>query len=520
MRILKPALSIALAVAFATHSPPAYGQSSDDEAFVDLTANVVWDRIRGGLLGQMLGNLNGIPHEHRYISEPGDVSEYTPALPEGARTDDDTDFEWVYIDAMQRDGTLFLPPETIAELWKTRINRNIWCSNQYARVLMDLDLDPPMTGNIVLNPWAEFNISGQFLSETFGLIAPGMPQTAGRIGLHYTHVAIDGEPAQSTQLFTAMISTAFLTDDLPAILDAGVAALDSGSAFNEIIRDVRTWHREHPEDWRAARLKLKEKYSRHDGAMRDRNGYELNGASTIAAILYGNGDFAETLRFAFNFGWDADNNAATAGTIVGVMKGYRWMMSQEWEIRDRYANTTRDLMPKDETITSFADRLISLAEHVIAENGGQRIADAHGVVYRIPVERPLNVSPLPSLSDETERLQVELGDAVEASLLSGEDRKTRARAAYLAIATGLAIDFQQTHPTEWSRALEDLNAYPQVAQVLYHHSPVPAAELIREHAARVGFTEPERQGQGRSAQRWLWESTYRQTIDDSQAERD
>src|SRR5690606_37699778 len=83
-------------------------------------------------------------------------------------------------------------------------NRRIWCANRYARHLMDLDLMPPLTGNVLLNPWADFNISGQFLSETFGLLAPAMPQTAARIGLHYTQVAIDGEPAQTTQMFTAM----------------------------------------------------------------------------------------------------------------------------------------------------------------------------------------------------------------------------------------------------------------------------------------------------------------------------
>ena len=27
------------------------------------------DRIEGGLLGQLLGNLNGLPHEMRYIDE-------------------------------------------------------------------------------------------------------------------------------------------------------------------------------------------------------------------------------------------------------------------------------------------------------------------------------------------------------------------------------------------------------------------------------------------------------------------
>lgn len=69
------------------------GQPAQAKDFVELPAEVMWDKIRGGLLGQMLGNLNGIHHEMQYINEPGNVTEYTPALPEGARTDDDTDFE-------------------------------------------------------------------------------------------------------------------------------------------------------------------------------------------------------------------------------------------------------------------------------------------------------------------------------------------------------------------------------------------------------------------------------------------
>ena len=96
--------------------------------------------------------------------------------------------------------------------------------------------------------------------------------------------------------------------------------------------------------------------------MRDKNGFELNTASTIAALLYGEGDFSKTLMTAFNFGWDADNTAATAGTIMGVVKGHKWMMSQGWKIVDRYKNTKRENMPDNETITSFADRIIELSE--------------------------------------------------------------------------------------------------------------------------------------------------------------
>lgn len=280
-----------LLLAFLARSEARLLSEDAREPPVEISAEELRDRIRGGLLGQILGNLNGIPHEMKYIDEPGNVTDYTPALPEGARTDDDTDFEWVYILEMQRQDTILLPAERIVELWKGRINRRIWCSNQYARQLMDIGIAPPLTGRFALNPWADFNISGQFLCESFGLLAPAMPRTAARIALNYTTVAVDLEPAQTTQFFTAMITTAFVTDDLDGLLDAGLAAVDPGSRLHEIVGDVRRWHRQSPRDFREARRRVRDKYSLHGGAMRDRNGYELNTAATVAALLYGERDF-------------------------------------------------------------------------------------------------------------------------------------------------------------------------------------------------------------------------------------
>jgi hypothetical protein len=67
----------------------------------------------------------------------------------------------------------------------------------------------------------------------------------------------------------------------------------------------------------------------------------------IAALIYGHNDFVETLRTSFNLGWDADCDGATAATVVGVLKGRRWMNDQGWNIKDVYRNTTRDDMPND-----------------------------------------------------------------------------------------------------------------------------------------------------------------------------
>ena len=73
---------------------------------VEIPADTLRDKVFGGFLGQLLGDLNGLKHEMKYIAEPGDVQQYVPELPDGAWTDDDTDFEWVYVIEMQKNGLL------------------------------------------------------------------------------------------------------------------------------------------------------------------------------------------------------------------------------------------------------------------------------------------------------------------------------------------------------------------------------------------------------------------------------
>ncbi len=475
----------ALALLLLGCARPAPAQ--DPPGFVEIPADVLEDKIRGGMLAQIFGNLNGLPHEFKYIHEPGKVETYTPGLPQGARTDDDTDLEWVYAFEMARAGEPFLPPARIRELWTAHINRRIWCANLYARRLMDLRIEPPLTGRIAINPWASFNISGQFLCESFGLMAPGMPRTPTRIGLHYTHVGIDGEPAQTTQLFCAMIAAAFIETDLRKILEAGIASVDPASETAAVAADVLRWWKEHPADWRAARLKAKEKYQRYNGEMRDRNGYELNTAGVLAALLYGDGDFVETLKVAFNFGWDADCNAATAGTVIGVLRGRRWMEAQGWEVKDEYRNTTRDGMPADETISGFSSRILAVARKVILGQGGREVERDGRTVFRIRIETPANVEPLPKPLDRLEELRRELAPRLERDLSGSET--DRARAAYLAICLEESERLRKARPAEWAAAVEALRKFPALIGEIYR-APRPSGDRIRDRVAAEGIAKP------------------------------
>src|SRR5690349_854144 len=84
--------------------------AADSFGELRISAATIDDKIRGGFLGQVIGDLNGLAHEMKYIAEPGNVREYTPALPKGAWTDDDTDVEWVYVIEMERTKKILLSP--------------------------------------------------------------------------------------------------------------------------------------------------------------------------------------------------------------------------------------------------------------------------------------------------------------------------------------------------------------------------------------------------------------------------
>ncbi|GAG50799.1 unnamed protein product, partial [marine sediment metagenome] len=189
-------------------------------------------------------------------------------------------------------------------------------------------------------------------------------------------------------------------------------------------------------------------------------------------------------------GWDADCTAATAGTIIGVTRGYRWMMAQGWQIVDRYANTTRQDMPEDETITSFADRLGELAERVIIEQGGQRVIVNGKPVYRICQEKPVSIEPLPNLADQAISMRSEMKSEIETAIVQESTVEEKARAAYLAICLDLAKPFRGKYPGQWSKCLAALNDYWKLVQVLYHHSPVPAGDKLRAKAAAAGLKKP------------------------------
>jgi hypothetical protein len=223
------------------------------------------------------------------------------------------------------------------------------------------------------------------------------------------------------------------------------------------------------------------------GGMRDKNGYELNTAAIVAALLYGRGDFAESLRLAFNFGWDADCTAASVGAVLGVVRGYRWMEEQGWKFKDVYKNTSRDAMPADETITRYGDRLIAVTRLVIRQGGGGEITRGGATFWRIPAEAAANVEPLPQPLDRLDELKKQLLPQVEKDLAGSAAE--RARAAYLAICLGEAARLNRERPDDWAKALDALRGFPAVLANLFD-APQPSGSRLQALARAAGLEKP------------------------------
>jgi hypothetical protein len=88
-------------------------------------------------------------------------------------------------------------------------------------------------------------------------------------------------------------------------------------------------------------------------------------------------------------------------------------------------------------------------------------------------------------------LKSELQEQIRRDLTEGGSDIDRARATYLAVCLDLASSLRNSHPEAWSQGVTALQEQQRVLQVLFHHSPVPAAETLRNRFLEAGARAPE-----------------------------
>ncbi len=377
------------------------------------------NKISGYWIGQCVGNYMGFPFEGTYTEDPvpvfidryyqfdddtslainrNDMRGYCPVVTnwlEGAFSDDDTDIEFVTLHAVEKYGLDITYPE-ITEMWKSHINRKIWCANRTARNLMSDGLLPPETGSRKNNEnW--YQIDPQLVNEIWSMFYPGMVSKSAERAEWSARITNDDWGTHPTIAYAVMYSAAVFENNVNKLVDLALKYIPEKSPFKSGMEDVITWHKQN-KDWRITRKLIFDKYFRYKSG-----GYEApvsdvsslpNGLFGIMAILYGDGDFVKTAGIAVSAGLDCDNQAATCAGLVGVINGSSSIPSRltlglsdkpSWKtpFNDTYINFTRDGLPVFTKISDIVNRIMTIAGEAILSNGGQKVTENNKVYYLI-----------------------------------------------------------------------------------------------------------------------------------------
>jgi len=143
-------------------------------------------------------------------------------------------------------------------------------------------------------------------------------------------------------------------------------------------------------------------------------------------------------------------------------------------------------MPADETIISFADRVIDVFEMINQHNGGSKTVINKTVVYKIPSEKPASVYKLHTLDDEKSKLKFKLNDDILSGLQSGK-KQEMARAAYLAISLDMTKEVENKYPKQWKDACYNLSGYWKVISNIFHSEGFKSLVQLKEKFIAAGF---------------------------------
>lgn len=374
------------------------------------------DKIAGAWIGQMIGNIYGLPHENKYVNAPGDEKKwpygYTKNLDKlkqykGAFSDDDTDVEYMYLLQMEKYG--HEPTyEQMREAWMFHIRDRVWLANRGALGLMHFGYTPPFTGDRNINPhW--FQIDPQLINEIWAYTAPGMIKYSAQKSDWAALITSDEWGAEPTVHYGAMYAAAFFEKDVRKLIDIGLKELPPNGRYAQTIRDMIALHKKYPNKWQDAWKEMADKYYVNEPDLTKTIwNANLNGACGILAMLYGNGDFQRTLDLSCAMGFDADNQAATVAGLLGIVYGFKglpanlYLPIEGWTkpFNDTYINITRHELP-DASIQDMIDRTLAVTLQLVQAKGGKVTGKAGSekvvinteATFDVPVEFYLGPAP-------------------------------------------------------------------------------------------------------------------------------
>ena len=267
-----------------------------------------YDKAYACWLGKCIGGTLGRPLEGKW--GPHRLTFYRP-IPHRPIENDDLDIQLVWLHALREHG-IDITSRELAQEWLDHI---IYWFDEYRFATANLKkgLVPPISG--CFNNWFKDSMRSPIRSEIWALISPGSPQTA--VAYAYQDAIIDhtDEGVYGEVFLAAIESAAFVMSDAHKLLELGLSVISPECRVSKAVRDVIQWHHDRVSG-EETRRRLLEKHGVDNFSDTPQN----IGIITLG-LLYGDGDFEKGLLAAVNCGLDADCNAGTVGSILGITGG-------------------------------------------------------------------------------------------------------------------------------------------------------------------------------------------------------
>ena len=285
-----------------------------------ITYSTYLDKVYGCFLGKTVIGTLGAPYEG--IKMPLELP-FKEEMINTMLPNDDLDLQVLWLDVAEKYGKSF----TSDQLLDRFVNYCDYSPGEYAVMRKNYarGIHPPYSGAFC----NDFYISGMgcpIRSEIWACLAPLNPELAAEYATRDGVLDHWGDSVWGEQFFAALEAAAFGMDedscDLYALIDVGLSVIPAECKFRELVNDTVAWCREYDDVKRILR-KILHKYGHPDCT----NLFQNIGI-TIAALLKGNLDQIKTGMDALNCGFDTDCTCATAGAIIGIIRGAKSMRAE------------------------------------------------------------------------------------------------------------------------------------------------------------------------------------------------
>ena len=349
------------------------------------------DKMKAGWIGQMAGVGWGGPTEFRYKGEiiPQEkMPVWKPELINQFRQDD------IYVEmTFLRTLELYGMDVSIRQAGIDFANSGyaLWHANNEGRTLLRRGIAPPDSGHPEFNKHAD-DIDYQIEADYAGLIAPGMPNVAIRLGETFGRLMNYGDGLYGGQFVGGMYAEAFFETDMQKIVRAGLKCIPRGSQYAECIRDVLAWYQQYPDNWQKTWQLIEVKYQDNPDYRKfscDKGDFnidaKINGAYIVMGLLYGKGDPDQTIIISTRCGQDSDCNPSNAGGILFTTIGFK-------NLPEKFTSALNPEGKFSHTPYNFPT-LVEVSKKLVRQSvkraGGRVETNAEGKeVFVIPIQKP------------------------------------------------------------------------------------------------------------------------------------